>query len=347
VDVFEIDGASPTGVDDILELRDNVRYLPTTGKRKIYIIDEVHMLSVSAFNALLKTLEEPPEHVTFMFATTEPHKIPATILSRCQRFDLKRVAPAELFPLLEAIVKKEKLKADSAALELLAAEASGSVRDALSLLDQVIAYVGGKKITRKLAASVMGITDRKALMAISAALLERDVDDALEVLDQVFEGGQDLVHFARSVLTHLRDLVLARVLKDPKALTRLSEEELKQVRSQIKDEPAGRLLQLFEGMSRAADDVARSEFPKMTLEMSLTELALAEPMVPVGQLVERLELLESRLIGRVPDPRGKARKAPAVQKRKNRPGARSRNGLLLQRRKRKRRPWKPLRPPTP
>ena len=307
VDVLEIDGASHTGVDDIRELRENVRYSPTQGRRKIYIIDEVHMLSVSAFNALLKTLEEPPSHITFMFATTEPHKIPATILSRCQRFDLRRVAPATLKEHLGAILQKEGFKAEDDALELLALEAGGSVRDSLSLLDQVIAYAGSQSLNRDLVARVLGVTDRSTLTSLSHALLQRDTDAVLQGIDEVFEAGWDLVQFAKSLVEHLRDLAVLATCDKPSTFIALGAEELSTLEKQIQGVDRQRLLQFFDAASRAVDEVSRSDFPKMTLEMNLLEMALSEPLEPIGEIAARLERLENRLMkaGAAPPSRGR------------------------------------------
>jgi DNA polymerase-3 subunit gamma/tau len=319
-DVLEIDGASHTGVDDIRELRENVRYLPTKGRRKVYIIDEVHMLSVSAFNALLKTLEEPPPHVTFMFATTEPHKIPATILSRCQRFDLRRVEIAGLTDFLLSIVDQEQLSAAPEGINLIAAESGGSVRDALSLLDQVIAYAGDTTIDRELVARVLGVTDRNTLTRLSAALLQGDADCALAVVDEVFGAGWDLVQFAKSVVSHLRDLALLATLKKADAFVQLSDAEITELKRQLEKVPPDRILQLFDSAVRATDEVARSEFPKMTLEMNLLEMALAEPLVPVGEIAARLERLENRVLQHSPPPqRGGAPSARGGSSRTNTP----------------------------
>jgi DNA polymerase-3 subunit gamma/tau len=295
VNVMEIDGASHTGVDDVRELRENVRYLPSQGRRKIYIIDEVHMLSVSAFNALLKTLEEPPPHVTFMFATTEPHKIPATILSRCQRFDLRRVSTTGLSEHLRAIVEKEGLEAHEDALDLVALESGGSVRDSLSLLDQVIAYAGSATLDRDLVARVLGVTDRSTLTDLSAGLIDRDVDAVLRVIDGVFKAGWDLVQLTKSLVAHLRDLCLLASCKKPEEFVHLADEEIGALDEQARRAGRERLFQLFDSAARATDAVSRSEFPKMALEMSLLEMALAEPIVPVGEIAARLERLESRL----------------------------------------------------
>ena len=296
VDVMEIDGASHTGVDDIRELRENVRYAPSRSRRKIYIIDEVHMLSVSAFNALLKTLEEPPPHVTFMFATTEPHKIPATILSRCQRFDLRRVAPTVLKKHLAVILKKEGFEAHDDGLDLLALESGGSVRDSLSLMDQVIAYAGTQPIDRDLVARVLGVTDRSTLTALSGALIKGDTDTVLSLINEVFEAGWDLVQFARSLVEHIRDLAVLATCKTPESFVALGDEALDVLKKQIAQTDGQRLLQFFDAAARAVDETARSEFPKMTLEMNLLEMTLSEPLIPIGDLTAKLERMENRLL---------------------------------------------------
>jgi len=300
VDVMEIDGASHTGVDDIRNLRETVGYLPTLGRQKIYIIDEVHMLSTSAFNALLKTLEEPPAHVTFIFATTEPQKIPATIISRCQRFDFHRVIPEQIRDLLVQLLDKEGIEADPSALQLLAEQAGGSVRDSLSLLDQIIAYAAGNPISRDLIAEVLGLTDRSALAELTEALIGHDPETVLDVVENAFRSGWNLVQLARSLVAHIRDLVVVKLTKNPQHHASYSDEELAQARALVADTSPDRLLQLFDGASRAAEDISRSEFQKATAEMRLVELAMAESILPMGQLIDRLERLELRLSGRDP-----------------------------------------------
>src|SRR3569832_927710 len=212
VDVVEIDGASNTGVDDVRTLREGVRYLPAKGRLKIYIIDEVHMLSTSAFNALLKTLEEPPAHVVFIFATTEAHKIPTTILSRTQRYDFKLIPTAQLVAHLEGILKAEAIPFQPDGLRLLARQAAGSVRDGLSLLDQVIAYVGEARISREIVSEVLGVADRSLLVDVARAVIGRDVATTLRALAAAVERGIDLGQLARAYLSLLRDIeVVARV----------------------------------------------------------------------------------------------------------------------------------------
>ena len=297
VDVIEIDGASHTGVDDVRELRESVRYLPSTSRYKIYIIDEVHMLSTSAFNALLKTLEEPPPHVIFVFATTEPHKIPATILSRCQRFDFKRVPTPVLVAHAQRLLEQEGIAVDVAGLGLIARAAEGGVRDSLSLLDQVIAYTAGGEgpVSASQVAEVLGLADRRTLFALSAALLERNAAAALEVVEGVFRNGIDLSQFAQAFLGHLRDLVVVASCEQPLPLLDATEAELADLQSQAQAAALPLLQQYFDRFAHAAEEIARSSFPRLLLEMVLIELVHSEPLLPLGDLLERLELLESRL----------------------------------------------------
>jgi len=297
VDVLEIDGASNTGVDDVRQLRENARYLPVSTRRKIYIIDEVHMLSVSAFNALLKTLEEPPDHVTFVFATTEPHKIPVTILSRCQRYDLRRVSPDELVAMLGSRLEPEGVHIEPLGLEIIATNAEGSVRDALSLVDQVVSYCGAEAITGEMVRAALGLTDRQTLVDLSEALLAGDAEAALGIVERVYQRGQDLVALARAFLSHLRDMAVARAVREPGGLIHASSEDLARIRAQAAQVTPDVLLQLFDRFARTVDDVARSETPKLVLEMALVGLARAEPLMPLGDLLTRLESLEGRVSG--------------------------------------------------
>src|SRR4051812_33680854 len=206
VDVQEIDAASNNGVDNIRELRDAIRYAPVRGKKKVYILDEVHMLSGGAWNALLKTLEEPPPHAIFVFATTDPHKLPATILSRVQRYDFKLVPQRRIVEHLAQILDDEKIAHDKPALSLIARESGGSVRDALSLLDQVIA-ASPSGLDERATAEVLGVADRTLLDKLSQAVLAKDAHAALALVDAAFVRGQDLAQLAHAFLGQLRDLV--------------------------------------------------------------------------------------------------------------------------------------------
>ena len=216
LDVLEIDGASNNGVDAVRELRDSLGYMPSSGKFKVYIIDEVHMLSGSAFNALLKTLEEPPEHIKFVLATTEAHKIPNTILSRCQRFDFRRIPTRKIAEHLESICKEENLKFEPEALWALARQGDGSMRDSQSLLDQVITFADGS-LTLEKVVSALGLTDRSLLTATLEALVNRDGQKAIEVVSKIFDSGLNSNIFIQDLLEDIRHLLLVKV--SPKNLS--------------------------------------------------------------------------------------------------------------------------------
>src|SRR6185369_13417504 len=210
-DVFEIDGASNTGVDDIRELRDNVKYLPSHSRYKIFIIDEVHMLTNNAFNALLKTLEEPPAHVKFIFATTEPHKLPVTILSRCQRFDFKRVPLAKMIARLRFILDQEKVTMSDTALAMVARKGDGSMRDSLSALDQVLAFCG-EKVDDPAVISLLGVVDRTLLLSAIDAILARDTATLVDIVRTVDDSGYNIRHFCHELIELMRTLLLIRTV---------------------------------------------------------------------------------------------------------------------------------------
>jgi DNA polymerase-3 subunit gamma/tau len=295
VDVLEIDGASNTGVDDVRTLREGVRYLPSKGKKKVYIIDEVHMLSTSAFNALLKTLEEPPPHVVFIFATTEVHKIPSTIMSRCQRYDFKLIPTARLAEHLSGILTAEKIGFDADGLRLVARQAAGSVRDALSLLDQVIAYVGDAPITRERVAEVLGVADRRLLFQMVEAVLAREVGTALRLVTQAVDRGIDLGQLARAFLAHLHDIEIVGLVPEPGDIVDATADELAEAKGLAGKAPRGLLGALFDRWARAVDEAGKSQAPRLILEMAVVDLCFAEPLAPLGDLLSRLEEMEGRL----------------------------------------------------
>ena len=294
VDVFEIDGASNRGINEIRELREGVRYAPSRDEYKIYIIDEVHMLTTEAFNALLKTLEEPPPHAIFIFATTEPQKIPVTILSRCQRFDFKRISQRDIVSHLEQLCEHEGLEAEKAALQIIARQANGGMRDALSLLDQIISF-SGDQITEREIAEILGVANRKHLFELSEAVLSRSAEKALLVLDEVNRYGYDLQQFASELVNHFRDLMVTAVVEEPEKVIQLTENELEAARAQIRGLSSELLHRYFSVMVDGAQEMSRSEYPKLIFEMTLVRLSELEPMEKLDLLVDRLELLEGTL----------------------------------------------------
>ena len=301
IDVLEIDGASNRGISEIRELRESVAYAPQRDRTKIYIIDEVHMLTTEAFNALLKTLEEPPSHVKFIFATTEPQKIPVTILSRCQRFDFKRIGQEEMLGSLRGILTEEGVTIDDAGLRLVARESEGSMRDALSLLDRIISFCGQEADADRIS-QVLGVADRRWIDLILAAALSGDSPAALNVVADVFEYGTDLRHFTRDLVRSLRDMVVLRVAPESPHLTDLSDAERDQHLKRIADHAPQRLQQLFQLALDASERLAQTSFPRLELEMAIVRMCHVRPLKGIDGLVQRLGALERRLGGAPPPP---------------------------------------------
>jgi DNA polymerase-3 subunit gamma/tau len=303
MDVQEIDGASYNGVDEVRRLQEGLAFRPARDRFKIYIVDEVHMLSNAAWNAFLKTLEEPPPHVKFIFATTEVHKVPVTILSRCQRYDFKLVSARQIGARLKDVVAKENLAADDAAVNVLAREAAGSMRDAMSLLDQVIAY-GASSVTAEVVARVLGVADREVLHKLTSSVLAGDAGAALDVLDQVSRQGFDMVHLWKDLMRHVRNLVVAKVCAEGQAkeLLDLAEEEAADVLSLAQKSDADDLTRIFTGLSRGFDDIVKSGQVRSNLEMTLVRLARRPALLPLDELLSRLGELEKRLATGAPPP---------------------------------------------
>ncbi|MFQ5735947.1 MAG: DNA polymerase III subunit gamma/tau [Thermodesulfobacteriota bacterium] len=311
VDVFEIDGASNNSVDNVRELRDSVRYVPTHGKYKVYIIDEVHMLSNAAFNALLKTLEEPPPHAAFIFATTEVHKIPLTILSRCQRFDFKRIPFRDIYKHLGKILAAEGIGFEDKAVYTLAREADGSLRDGQSLLEQALAF-GGGDLKDADVAEALGLMDREALFELSGAMISGDGPACLNVVEKIYDFGYDLKRALSDLLEHIRDLTVVKVTKDTRLLD-LPDSELERLQTISGGVGVERLHMLFGIISKGYEEVSRSATPRYAFEMALLRAAHCEEAEPVAALMERLESIGKAMLGA---PGASLRSAPA-----QRPGA--------------------------
>lgn len=300
-DVTEIDGASNTSVDDVRRLQESLPYRPSRDRHKIVIIDEVHMLSNSAFNALLKTLEEPPPHVKFIFATTEVHKLPITVLSRCQRYDFRLIPSPLIRARLATILDEEKIPHDAAALSLIAREAAGSLRDALSLLDQVLAGTDGD-LTGSAAAALLGVADHKILYDLARAILQGNASLTLTTLDAIATEGFDLANISKNLLGVLRDLVIARVVSDPKPLLDLADDELTDTIALAQAHSALDLERLFTAWARVTEDVSRAREPRWVLEMGAVRLAHRPTLLPAEDLLSRLADLERRLSSNSPPP---------------------------------------------
>jgi DNA polymerase-3 subunit gamma/tau len=289
LDVLEIDGASNNSVDDVRELRENVGYAASRpGKRKVYIIDEVHMLSIGAFNALLKTLEEPPGHVLFVFATTEPRKVPGTIVSRCQRFDFRRLETDEIRARVALIAKQEKLDIEAAAVFLLAKRAEGSLRDALSLLDQVLSSTSGKVASSQVT-EILGLVPVEAYLELTRAVLERDARRALATVHGLLSQGVDASDFALGLVEHLRNLLLLGIdpgLKSAVVLADTHLEEAQELASRFRTED---LLYLLERAAALHEETRRSSQPAVGLEAAVVEMTRFESRVVLSELLQKLE----------------------------------------------------------
>ena len=290
VDVFEIDGASNNSVDQVRELRDNSRYMPAHSRYKIYIIDEVHMLSIAAFNALLKTLEEPPAHVMFLFATTEAHKIPITILSRCQRHDLRRIALPDIVEQMETICRQEAVTLSAGNLWAIARESGGSMRDALSLLDQVLACSDGG-LDDDDVLNLLGTMDRKILFDLSEAVFARDIPRILDLIDTVFKTGQDMKRFYAELLMHFRYLMLIKMGARPETLADLSPDDLEALGEQVAGISLAFMDQIFTLLFNAESSVRLANQPRLAIEMVFFKIHQITPALPIDLLIERVDSL--------------------------------------------------------
>ncbi len=290
VDVLEIDGASNNGVENVRDLRDNVKYKPAYSSYKIYIIDEVHMLSTPAFNALLKTLEEPPPHVMFIFATTEPHKIPVTILSRCQRHDFKRISLDSIVSHMALVCEKEGVNIVSESLFLIARAAGGSMRDALSLLDLVISCSEGP-VTNENILDILGIVDRRAIFMISEAILSSDFPVLLDLLEDLYNNGHNIKELYYDIVEHFRNLLVVKMVKKVSKLVTLPPHEIVMMSEQVKNISATTLNQIFDVLYKEESSVRLSPNPKLCLEMVFLKMFQIKPALPIEVLIEKIDNL--------------------------------------------------------
>jgi DNA polymerase-3 subunit gamma/tau len=284
-DVREMDAASNNGVDDIRELISGVMHMPTSGKHKIYIIDEVHMLSTAAFNALLKTLEEPPAHVIFMLATTEVQKIPETILSRCQRFDFRRIQTRVITDRLKLICDTDKIAYDEDALWLIARQGDGSMRDSLSLLDQVISFTNGQ-LTKALVTDVLGLSDRNLLFKSLSSIVGRDPQGVLTSLENISKSGFEPKNLAQDLLETIRNLLIIKISgSEMTDILELPDSELKALAELSANVTQEDLHFLFDMALKGAADIARAQDPRLVLEMLFLRMASAPQIVDLRTIV--------------------------------------------------------------
>lgn len=294
LDVLEIDGASNNGVEQVRELRDTARFAPAHGKFKIYIIDEVHMLSAAAFNALLKTLEEPPAHVKFLFATTDPEKVLPTILSRCQRFDLRRIPSALIVAQLSRIAAAEGVEAEPAALDAIARGADGGMRDAQSTLDQLISFCG-RRLVEADVLSMFGLAGRAQLRAIAAGILNADKAAVLREFDGLARGGKDLGRLLGDLLSHFRNLLLWVVSKGDRSLIEASEADIESIAAQAADIDADAITRILDVLSAAEGRLRDAASKRIFLEVALLKAIHARSAVGIDAVLRQLKALREGL----------------------------------------------------
>ncbi|MEW5736408.1 MAG: DNA polymerase III subunit gamma/tau [Thermodesulfobacteriota bacterium] len=301
VDVFEIDGASNNSVDQVRELRENVKYAPAASPYKIYIIDEVHMLSTAAFNALLKTLEEPPGHVLFVMATTEPHKIPVTILSRCQRYDFARIALSDIVSHLTRLCEKESFSLAEDSLFAVARASGGCMRDALSLLDQVMACSdGGASLEAVL--QILGVADKRDIAALAAALLSRDMASALALTNSLYNRGHDLKRLFSDLTEHFRNLLVAQSVPEPGSLLDIPASEAADLSAQAASAEPGMARYALLSLMKDESQVRFAAAPRLAFEAALLRACEMAPAVSMDRVVERLDALYEYVKGKGPAP---------------------------------------------
>jgi len=300
LDVLEIDGASNRGIDEIRALRENVKFAPAQGKFKIYIIDEVHQITPDGFNALLKTLEEPPAHVKFIFATTSAHKVPATILSRCQRFDFRRIPTELVTHTLKEICKKEKIKIDEEALFVIAKAADGSLRDSQSILDQIASSAEGQ-IAKKDVIRSLGALEEERLFELVDALAGRDAASALMILDGIMREGKDPSLFIEKLLEHVRNLLFLSVSEKLADLVDTTESYKKILLKQKERFSKEDLFYFFSVITHTMQTMKRFEMKRIPLEIALVKLAHRSPMADLSQLLEQLKSPEKKTLETRPE----------------------------------------------
>ncbi|MCL2217672.1 MAG: DNA polymerase III subunit gamma/tau [Defluviitaleaceae bacterium] len=275
LDVAEIDAASNNGVDNIRDLRDEVKYLPTQGRYKVYIVDEVHMLSPNAFNALLKTLEEPPAHVVFILATTDPQKIPATILSRCQRYDFRRISPADIVETLKGYLREESLEFEDSALEYIAYHSDGAMRDALSLLDQSLSMDSGG-VSLLNVREMLGAVDRAILFEFTDALANNDSGAIMSIISQAMDEGRDVSQFASDLVRHFRDVLVAGLTETGD----FSSEMTLRLKAQSKSIPGGRLMECINAFSETLREMRFAPHMRTAFEVCALKLCMPATLPP-------------------------------------------------------------------
>jgi DNA polymerase III subunit gamma/tau len=312
MDVIEIDAASNNSVDKIREMLENVKYMPAVGKYRVYIVDEVHMLSTSAFNALLKTLEEPPAHVVFILATTEPYKLPPTVLSRCQQFQFRRISTAAMTGLLEGVLKAEGAAADKEALQAIARASEGGLRDALSLLDQCLS-LDGSVVTQSRVLEMLGTSDSGYFFSVAECVLSGDAGGAVDKLDQFINTGGEIKTFATDLCRYMRDLFIASYVRDASAILDVTGESAARLAAQAARFAPGDMLKCLGILSELEGSLRYAANPRVLVELALFRSCRVEKEASYTALLARVERLEARLESGIPLPAARAAAAPIVQ----------------------------------
>ncbi len=299
VDIQEIDGASNRGIDEIRDLRENIKYMPASSKYRCYIIDEVHMLTLPAFNALLKTLEEPPSHVKFIFATTESHKVPVTILSRCQRFNFKRISTDLIINHLSNISISEQIEITKPSLTLIAIKAEGSLRDAQSLLDQVVSSCGSKVDEIEIR-EILGIIDQELMMTLTQAIIDNSPAKCLDIINNLYNAGYDIKEFYKSLMNQFRDLVIS-LLASRHQLLDLSEDRKEALKSQAKKAGLEKLQYILNYLIFREKDLKFTANPRLFLEATLIKFCNLDSIISFQELLEKIQTLENKITSTLKD----------------------------------------------
>jgi DNA polymerase-3 subunit gamma/tau len=310
VDVLEIDGASNRGIDEVRSLREGVRYKPIHNRNKVIIIDEVHMLTREAFNALLKTLEEPPPHTIFIFATTEFHKVPATIISRCQHFEFKKISQKDIINHLLDITKQENITISAFGLNMIAEAADGSLRDAQSLLDQAVSY-SGENISDEDLKEILGAISREVLFDFSSVILDEEPDRVFPLVESVIEKGYDLRFFYKELIQHFRNLLLVKSVKNPKELLALSEEDIKVLIQEADKSSADDFLRYLIALQQGEQGLKFSSHPRIYLEALMVKLCHFKTIVPIENIIQDIEALKKEFKRPVSEEKLKSKELPA------------------------------------
>jgi len=291
IDVIEIDAASNRGIDEIRDLREKVKFSPTEGNYKVYIIDEVHMLTTEAFNALLKTLEEPPDYVIFILATTEPHRLLPTILSRCQRFDFSRLSISDIKDRLAYICSQEDVEASTEVLATIARNADGGMRDAISILDQAISF-SGQKINLTDVGEVLGLVSDEILFKLTETILNKEIESSLELINNIIKQGKNIAKFVSDLINHLRNLLLVKECKDISKIIDVTIENKEKLEEQAENLQVSQLLKWVNSLNQLHYDLKHTTHPRINLEMGIIKLIKLDEENSLDNLVERLSRLE-------------------------------------------------------